>query len=105
MRIVVLFNLRPGVDPATYEDWARATDMPAVRGLASVAAFDVYAATGMLGGGGTPPYAYVEMIEVADDAGFGADVATNAMLAVAAQFREFADEPQFVILCDVAEGA
>ena len=28
MRIVVLFNLLPGVDPAEYEAWARGSDIP-----------------------------------------------------------------------------
>ena len=105
MRIIVLFNLRPGVEASAYEDWARATDIPAVRALGSVAAFDVYRAEGMLTGEGAPPYDYVEMIEVSDDVGFGADVGTDAMQAVTARFREFADDPQFVLLGDIAEGA
>ena len=105
MRIIVLFNLRPGVEAGAYEDWARATDIPAVRALGSVAAFDVYRADGMLTGDGAPPYDYVEMIEVSDDAGFGGDVGTETMQAVAAQFREFADDPQFVLLRDIAEEA
>ena len=37
MRIIVLFNLKPGADAAAYEQWARGTDIPGVRALGSVA--------------------------------------------------------------------
>ncbi len=90
-RIIALFNLKPGVDPAAYEAWARQTDLPTVRGLASIAGFQVLRATGVLGGDAAPPYAYVEIIDVADMAQFGADVATEAMQAVAQAFRAMAD--------------
>ena len=50
MRIVVLFNLKPGVDPAAYEEWARTTDIPGVRALGSCTDFQVYRTTGLLGG-------------------------------------------------------
>ena len=48
--IIVLFNLKPGVDPERYEAWARSTDLPIVRGLPAVQGFDVQRATGMLSG-------------------------------------------------------
>ena len=101
MRIIVLFNLRPGVDPAVYEAWATATDTPAVRGLPSVAAFRVHALTGLLMGDGPPPFAYAEVIDVADPARFGPDVSSPAMQAVAAQFRQFADAPLFITTREV----
>lgn len=101
MRVFVLFNLRPGVDPAEYEAWARATDIPVVRGLGSVSGFDVYRATGLLGSDAAPPYAYVETIEVGDDAAFGGDVGSPQMQAIAAQFQTFADNPQFMVMQDI----
>ncbi len=42
MKVVVLFNLREGFDVAAYEDWARTTDMPTVRGLGSVSGFEMF---------------------------------------------------------------
>ena len=39
--IVVVFDLKAGVDPARYEAWARQTDMPNVKALASVRDFRV----------------------------------------------------------------
>lgn len=96
MRVVVLFNLRPGVDPAAYEAWAAGTDAPTVRGLPSIAGFRVHALTGLLFGEGTPPFQYVEVIDIGDPERFGADVATPAMQAIAAQFQTFADNPLFL---------
>ena len=90
MRIIVLFNLKPGVTPADYEQWALSSDLPTVRALPSIAGFDVFRSTGLLGGG-DPPYAYIEIIDVADMDRFQADVATPAMQAIAAEFGKIAD--------------
>lgn len=94
--LIVLFNLKPGVDATAYEAWARSTDLPIVRGLKSIAAFDVYRASGLLTGGPSP-YRYVEVIRVADMALFPTEVGSETMQRVAAQFREFADDPQFIL--------
>jgi hypothetical protein len=102
MRIIVLFNLKHGIDPATYEAWAREADIPTVRALPSIARFDVAAATGLLMGEGAPPYAYVEVIDVADMERFGADIATPAMQAISQAFQRFADNPVFIATRDVA---
>ncbi len=105
MRIIVLFNLKDGVEPSDYEDWARRTDIPVVRGLPSIAGFEVSAVTGLLMSDAAPPYAYVEVIDVADMNRFGQDVGTGTMQRVAAEFRAFADDPIFLMTRDVAEGS
>jgi len=97
--VLVLFNLKAGVDVATYEQWAREKDLPTVRSLKSVSGFEVMRAQGMLGSDAKPPYQYAETIEVPDMAAFGADLATEAVQAGAKQFQAFADNPLF-ILCD-----
>jgi hypothetical protein len=51
-----------------------------------------------------PPYQYVEIIDVADTDRFGSDVGTDAMQRIAAEFRQFADNPLFVTTRDVGEG-
>lgn len=96
MRIIVLFNLRPGISAQDYEAWAAARDIPTVRALPSVAGFDVAAVTGVLDGEGPAPCAYVEVIDVADMDRFGRDIGTEAMQAIAAEFRSFADAPVFL---------
>ena len=96
--IIVLFNLKSGVSPEAYESWARSTDLPIVRGLKSIAGFDVYKSKGLLRGGDAP-YQYVEMIMVKDMTAFGTDVADATMQRVAGEFRTYADDPTF-ILCE-----
>ncbi len=96
-RIVVLFNLKAGVDPEVYEAWAKSTDIPVVNGLDSIGAFSVHQTTGVLGSDAKPPYAYVEIIDVVDMEKFGADVATDTMQKIAAEFQAFADNPTFIM--------
>jgi REDY-like protein HapK len=97
MRIIVLFNLKPGADTAAYERWAHERDIPGVRALRSVDGFEVYRATGLLGSSGAPPFAYVEVIDVADMALFGTDVGSEAVQKLAAEFQQFARDPQFLL--------
>lgn len=96
MRIIVLFNLKPGIDPADYERWARETDLPGVRALGSCTDFQVYRTTGTLGGGAAP-YQYVETIDITGMDAFLGDVASDAVQNVAAEFQRFADNPQFIL--------
>lgn len=91
MRLIALFNLKPGVDRAAYETWARETDLPTVNALSSIDRFEVFRTTGVLGSEAAPPYAYVEILDVADMERFGADCATAAMIAIAAAFQGMAD--------------
>ena len=90
-RIVALFNLKPGHTRAAYEAWARTVDMPTVRALPSIASFEVYRSTGVLGSEGAAPYDYIEVIDVADTDQFGRDVATEVMQKIAAEFSAMAD--------------
>ena len=95
--ITVLFNLKAGKDPAQYEAWAKSTDMPTVRSLKSVSAFEVVRSNSLLGSDDTPPYAYVEIIEVGDMDAFGGDISTETMQKVAGEFQEWADNPIFIL--------
>jgi REDY-like protein HapK len=96
MRIIVLFNLKPGVSVDTYEKWARETDIPGVRAMKSVSAYHVQRATGILGTEDASPYAYIEIIEVGDVALFGKEAAEPVVQALAADMRNYADNPIFI---------
>jgi hypothetical protein len=96
MRIFVLFNLKPGVDKAAYLAWAKATDLPIVRGLPSIAAFEVFEVSGLLGSDQIPPYQFIEVVDIGDMEQFGRDVAQEVMQRVAAEFQSFAT-PQFLL--------
>lgn len=95
--LIVLFNLKEGANAADYESWARNTDLPTVRALDSVAAFDAYRTQGLLGSEAAAPYQYVEVIQVPDMARFGEELATDVMQNVAAEFQQFADAPCFML--------
>jgi hypothetical protein len=94
--IVVLFNLKAGVDPAEYEAWARARDLPNVNALASVSNFRVLRSQGLMNGSAAP-YQYVELIELHSLEGLRADTKSDLMQGVAREFRTFADAPQFIV--------
>lgn len=99
--LIVLFRLKAGTDRAAYETWARETDLPIVRGLPSVRGFRVQQVTSLLGSDAAAPYDYVEIIEVADMGQFGTDVASDTMRRVASEFRQFADNPVFMLTAEI----
>jgi hypothetical protein len=94
-RIIVLFNLKPGRSAADYEAWARRSDLPTVKALASIENFEVFKATGLLGSNAAAPYQYIEVLDVADMGAFGQDIASEAMQKIAAEFQDWA-EPLFI---------
>ena len=94
--IVVVFNLKAGVDPARYEAWARQTDMPNVKALASVRDFRVLRVAALMNGAAAP-YQYVEFIELHSLDALRVDVKSEIMQRVSREFREFADAPQFMV--------
>ena len=95
--LIVLFNLKTEADAAEYERWAAATDLPTVRGLDNCKRFDVYRTSGLLGSDEPAPYEYVEIINIADLAAFRQETARDTMRRVAAEFREFAYNPKFLV--------
>lgn len=97
MRLIVLFNLKPGVTVDDYEGWAKAHDMPMVRSLPSVDDFQVYRSKGLFGSDAAAPYAYIEVIDVADMEGFDKDLAGAAVQANMAEFAGFADAPAIIL--------
>lgn len=95
--LIVLFNLKPGASRDAYEAWVKGTDIPNVRALKSNAGYDVFKTLSVRGSDRSPPYQYVELISISDMDQFGQDVATDTMRKVAGEFREFADNPIFVV--------
>lgn len=101
MRIICLFNLKPGASAADYEAWARGTDIPGVNALSSVAAFTVHRASGLFGSDAPPPYDYIEVIDIHTMDGFVADVTDPEFQKVASAFGQFTDNPTFILTEDV----
>ena len=101
MRIIVLFNLKEGVNPDAYEAWAKGTDIPGVNMLSSVENFSVHRATGMFGSDAQSPYQYIEVIDIHAIDPFVEEISTDAFQAVAAAFGDYADNPQFILTEDL----
>ncbi|KAB7646541.1 REDY-like protein HapK [Polymorphobacter fuscus] len=97
MRIIALFNLKPGIDAADFEDWAKARNLPVVRAQPSIEEFQLYRTTGLMRADGAPPYAYVQVIDVPDMEGYDKDAASEAMQAVQDEFGERAEAPVFML--------
>jgi len=95
--LVVLFNLKDKESKEAYENWAKTTDVPTVKGLVSINDFRVYRLQEMMGSGGTPPYHYCEVIDINDMTKLGEELSTETMQRVAAEFQEFADSPMFIV--------
>jgi hypothetical protein len=96
MRIIVLFNLKNGVERGAYEEWARTRDIPGARSLPSVEDFQVYRANGVFGSDARPPYEYFEVIDINGLDAFVGDVSSEKVQEVAAEFQQFADNPIFI---------
>jgi hypothetical protein len=101
MKIIVLFNLKSCVSVEAYETWARETDIPGVRALKSVSGYHIQRATGILGTDQPSPYAYIEIIEIGDVALFGEEAAGPVVQALAADMRNYADDPIFITSDDL----
>jgi len=95
--LVVLFNLKDASAKTAYEEWAKSTDVPTVKGLVSIDDFKVYRLNGIMGSEDPPPYQYCEVIEINDMGKFGEEVATETMKRVAGEFQAFADGPMFIM--------
>lgn len=100
MRIIVLFNLKESADVAAYERWAKEIDAPGVDALGSVEKFTVHRATGLFGSDAPSPYQYIEVIDIKGMDEFVGDIMTDAFQAAAAPFRDFAEDPQFILTED-----
>ena len=86
-RILVLFNLKDGMSADDYEEWARTKDIPGVNGLGSVDDFSVFRCGPTLFTEQSPPYQYVEILDVNDMERFGEEAAQEHMQAIAAEFQ------------------
>ncbi len=101
--LIVLFNLKNKDTAAQqYEEWAKTIDVPTVKRLGSVDDFRLFRCGNLLGSDQPAPYQYCEVIEVNNMEGLFADIGTETMQQVAAQFQSFADNPVFIVAEQIA---
>jgi hypothetical protein len=101
--LLYLFDLRDGIDPADYEDWATTVDLPRLRALPSVRSYRILRVDAPSGqeAAATAPAGrprYVEVLDVASAEQFTRDLAQPGPAEVAAAFRRYADTPT-VLAC------
>ena len=96
--IILTYRLKEGVAPADFENWVAQVDHPTMRGLERVKSFDTFRVTGLFVGEGAPSVQYVEVFDVPDIAGFGAeDMPGAAVQRVLGEFMGFADAPEIML--------
>jgi hypothetical protein len=94
--MIVLVNLKEGVDPEDYERWVLESYAPAVRDLPSVEDWRDYRASGLLGSDAAPPYRYVVTLEVGDVEQLGRDMQVEEVQRLFSELHELAEVTQIM---------
>jgi hypothetical protein len=94
--MIVLVNLKEGVNSEDYERWVLEFYAPAVRELPSVEDWRDYRVMGLLGSDATPPYRYVVALEVGDLDQLGRDMAGAKMQRLLPELHRFAEVTQLM---------
>ena len=94
--MVVLVQLKDGVEPEDYERWVLESYAPAVRELPSVSDWRNHRVTGMLGSDAEPPYRYVVTLEVENLDGLGRDMSGGVMRRLLGELHEYAEATQLM---------
>ena len=94
--MIVLVNLKDGVDPEDYERWVLESYLPVVRGFSSVADWRNHRVDGLLGTDAPPPYRYVVTLEVRDPQQLGQDVQREEMQRLLSELPELAEVTQLM---------
>ena len=94
--MIVLVDLKEGVDPEDYERWVLESYAPAVRELPSVEDWRDYRATGLLGSDAAPPYRYVVTLDIRDLDQLGRDVASEGMQGLLSELHDLAEVTQIM---------
>ena len=94
--MIVLVNLKDGVDPEDYERWVLESYAPVARSLPSVGDWRNHRVGALLGSQEAPPYRYVVTLEVTDPEGLGRDMGGEEMQRLIGELHRFADVTQLM---------
>lgn len=92
--IIVLVDLKEGVDPEDYEIWVRDSYAPAILALDSVDEWRNYRATGLLGTDSPPPHHYVVVVDANDPERLRTETETAEFRRLLEELHGFADLTQ-----------
>ena len=94
--VIVLVQLKSGVEPADYERWVMEGYAPAVRELPSVSDWRNHRVNNLLGSEEDPPHEYVVTLEVENLARLREDMAGGRMRALISELHGYAGVTQLV---------
>jgi hypothetical protein len=96
--IVILYKLKSEISPQQFETWMRETDFPALRAMKHVKSFVTYRVGKRAMSSALPSIDYVEIFDVPDLMSFLAeDLADEKTQTVMKDFRQFVDDPEYLI--------
>ena len=99
--LIVLFNLKKDILEEDYEQFARNIDFPLIKRLASNRSFKILKATGLFGTSASPPYQYIEVMEVSSFEDLAIDIEQPHVQSMLSQFSSFADNPQLILTSQI----
>jgi hypothetical protein len=94
--MIVLVNLKEGVNPEDYERWILDSYVPAVSRLSSVEDWRDYRVGGLLGSDAAPPYRYVVTLEITDPEVLGREMGGGEMQRLFSELHELAEITQLM---------
>ncbi len=94
--MLVLVNLKEGVNPKHYERWVLESYAPAVRNISSVEDWRDYRATGLLGSDDLPPHDYLVTLEIEDPDQLMKDMSGGVMQGLLSELHELAEVTQIM---------
>jgi hypothetical protein len=94
--MIVLVNLKEGVNPEDYERWILDSYAPAVSSLSSVEDWRDYRVGGLLGSDAAPPYRYVVTLEITDPEELGREMGGGEMQRLFSELHELAEITQLI---------
>jgi hypothetical protein len=94
--MIVLVNLKDGVDPEDYERWILDSYAPAVRDLPSVEDWRDYRVNSLLGSDAAPPCQYVVTLDIKDVEQLGQDMGGEEMRRLFSELHDLAEVTQIM---------
>ncbi len=94
--MIVLVNLKEGVNPEDYERWILDSYAPAVKSLSSVEDWRDYRVSGLLGSEAAPPYRYVVTLEIHDMEQLARDIRGEEMQRLLLELHDLAEITQIM---------
>jgi len=94
--MIVLVNLKEGVNQEDYERWILDSYAPAVSSLSSVDDWRDYRVGGLLGSDAAPPYGYVVTLEITDPQELEREMGGEEIQRLFSELHELAEITQLI---------